>query len=56
MISFLKGVLKGKTEYRRNRTVPLLSIRKPYNAARSDIEKERFKFVFMKVALIIKYI
>jgi hypothetical protein len=38
------------------RTVHLLSIRQPYEAARPNIVKEKLKFVFMKVALIIKYL
>jgi hypothetical protein len=36
------------------RTVRLIHIRQPYEAARSKIGKDKLKFIFTKIALIIK--
>jgi len=48
--------IEGKPEWQIYFTSHLLSIRQPYIAARPNIVKEKFKFLFIKIAIMIKYL
>jgi len=48
--------IEGKPEWQTYSTSHLLRIPQPYIAARPNIEKEKFKFLFIKIAFMIKYL